>query len=445
MIRYLLVFAFLLRIAAAFAWQSTADKTSSVFRFGDSESYWTMAEKIASGQPYQYGSPDSKVFRAPVYPLFLAPFTSLETHLHFPRRTAAMAARVAGCILGTGAIWLIFLSANQLAGYRAGLCAAILATCYPGAIGMSVFLLSEAVYCPLMLLVLYFWVRFLTAFTRPPMLRWIVFAGIASGLATLARPSWLLWAPMWVGLLWLILYIGKRKQPDSHVDANASYFDFWLKPLVCFAVVMALTMSPWWVRNYYATGCFVPTTLQVGPSLYDSLHEGATGASDEGMAFSLPFENQLRQEYREDAESFGGVPFEYELNRRLANAAIDWALKNPSDVLRLSLVKFEKTWNPWPRARELGGNGVRVAEAIVYSLIVVLAVFAWYAKRDLRAAMLVYASPVLYFALLHSVFVGSVRYRQPAILALCILGGIGAAWMLDEITARRQRTQTCKQ
>ncbi len=182
---------------------------------------------------------------------------------------------------------------------------------------MSVFLLSESLFCPLMLICLWCWSNFVSRMDAFPQdvrqrwsgMRWIAVGGIASGVATLARPSWMLWPFLLVGLLALIVGL-KEKAWQSRWE---SWKWGWFFPLWIFAIAMAVTMSPWWIRNYYVIGRFVPTTLQVGPSLYDSLHAGASGASDEGMSFSLPFENTLREEFRTSPESFNGRPFEYEL------------------------------------------------------------------------------------------------------------------------------------
>ncbi len=276
MLRYLLLVAILLRIGAGFWWQHQADIGQEVFRFGDSESYWTLASKIARSEPYDYCGPDSRIFRAPAYPIFLAPFTLM------PKRQGVMAARLAGACLGTLSVALVFVAARRLAGLEAGYFAGLFAALYPGAIGMSVFVLSEALFCPLMIASVVLWVVALEKAQLPPshlndryfncFSSWKFFlaSGAISGLACLARPSWFLW-PAMLGLFTLVVGLHRRlgQTRSSSIDT--------LGGLLAFGIGMIVVMSPWWGRNYLVTGRFVPTTLQVGASLYDGLHPGATG------------------------------------------------------------------------------------------------------------------------------------------------------------------------
>jgi hypothetical protein len=209
-----------------------------------------------------------------------------------------------------------------------------------------------------------------------------------------------------------------------------------------------IIMSPWWYRNYTITQRFVPTTLQVGASLYDGWHAGASGGSDEGMAFVVPFAEQLRREEQESendsnaskANSLNDT-FEWRLNDRLFKAALNWANQNRSDACQLALIKFKKMWNPWPTAKEVGGMGVRISESVAYVVIVVCACVGLCIAREQNETKWSYALPIFYFAALHLVFASSVRYRQPAILVLCVVAGIGAAWMLEQIANQRTRSR----
>ena len=410
-VAFVLVIALCVRVAAVHVWQSQADAAGDVFRFGDSHSYWILATRIAKGEPYQYGSIHSRVFRAPLYPITLAPWTQPDD-----LRQAVVGARYQGVLLGLICVGLVMASAYQLAGARSALVAGVLAALYPGAIGMSVILLSEAVFCPLMMLSLYWTSLAITDSSDRVRYRWWLAAGIASGLACLARPSWFLWPAMVFFLCMLF---------SSHRRRN-------LQGSIAMILGVSFAMCPWWYRNFVETGKFVPTTLQVGASLYDGWHPGATGASDEDMNFVDRFASEQQEEDRKNESTSGNGKldgtFEYRLDRRMHRAAVQWASENPSDVLRLCLVKFVKTWNPMPTAEQIGNRFVRYGEAIGYVTIFIAGMLGWWRMKGLGWQAAIFALPCLYFGVLHAIFIGSVRYRQPAILALCVLAGCVVAY-----------------
>lgn len=452
-----LVFAFAIRVGAAWHWHDSADRDGMLLRFGDSQSYWTMASNLTHGRSFQYGSAESKLFRAPLYPLLLAPFTINGTGE--PNYTNVLLARLTGCALGTGTVWLIMLFARRLAGKTFGRFVGLLASVYPGAVGMSLFVLSEAIATPLFVASCYGLWRMLdrgdrsgtdsisesldasdrtqpsdptTASTGLPWrsIRLALIAGGCLGLACLARPSWSLWPVIVAPYLWL----ATRRPPSWSVHQR-------LLAIGLFGVGMGLAMAPWWVRNYAITGKFVPTTLQVGASLYDGWHPGASGSSDENMEFVVDF---LAAQQAEDAMlARQGLPLEstleWRLDRRMRRAALVWALENPSNVIRLGLVKFRKTWMPLPVAREVSNPWIRWSEAFGYSFLAVTAGIGAWRLRRVRGAWLG-LMPCVYLAILHAIFIGSVRYRQPGVLLLCPLAAVGCAAIIEWIQHRGNGT-----
>jgi hypothetical protein len=175
-------------------------------------------------------------------------------------------------------------------------------------------------------------------------------------------------------------------------------------------------MLPWWIRNAEATGHFVATTLQVGASLYDGLNPTADGGSN--MAFVSDF---VEAERKAEAAAGQTDTREYRLNQRMTKAAIDWALANPWEALKLAGIKFTRLWNLWPNEPGLRSWPLRLAVSATYVPLLCLGLLGT-VRFTCRGWPYVLAwLPAVYFTLLHMIFVSSIRYREPAMLALVVL------------------------
>ncbi|MEX0978060.1 MAG: hypothetical protein WDZ48_04375, partial [Pirellulales bacterium] len=184
----ILAVALVARLAVGAWWQSRLDDARP-FYFGDSAGYWELGRTIARGEPYQYLSPDARVFRTPGYPLLLA-----GLYLMFPGEPPVMMARALSAVLGTVAVGVAGWWATQLFDARAGRIAGWITALYPGSVAMGVVVLSEAPFCPLMLAHLAIWGQAWRAATRRGVIAWSSAGGAAAAAATLVRPSWLLFA-----------------------------------------------------------------------------------------------------------------------------------------------------------------------------------------------------------------------------------------------------------
>ena len=425
--RWLLIalcLAFLLRLGVAFYWQ--ARFAGDGFHFGDSEGYWVLARTIADGEPYKYGRGGPAVFRAPGYPALLAPI-----FLVFGDEPPVMVARVQGVLFGALAVLGVWLLARRLFGEGAATLAAFAAAVYPGLIALSVPILTEAPFCGLVPFQLWLWTLAWQAPTIRRCLLLAVAVGLLGAAITLVRPSWLLFMPFAIGLG---AVLGRPK--FRHV-------------LVGVGIMVGLVagMTPWWIRNARVTGHFVPTTLQVGASLYDGWNPHATGASD--MSYVSAFE---REEREAEARGLADTDdtFEYRLNRRMRDAAVNWAKENPAIVVRLAFVKFARIWNFWPNEPAFSSPVIRLAVAVAYIPLLVLGlVGAWQTIGRGWPYSLCFL-PAVYLTMLHMIFIGSIRYREPAMLGLIVLAA-GAAVSLagyrtmngGEEEMLREKTNDC--
>ena len=205
---------------------------------GDWHFYHWQANLIADGrgfiEPYKWKfqhhvSPSAG--HPPLYPLALSVVSLLGG-------TSELSHRALGLPLGAVTIVLVGLLGRRAGGDRVGLVAAGLCAVYPLMIAVDGALMSETLYGPLVVLALLAAWRLID---RPGLLIALV-AGIAIGVAALARSEALLLVPL---LAW----------PAAWMGGDGRWARAGVATLGC-----ALALAPWTIRNADRFGAFVPVS-----------------------------------------------------------------------------------------------------------------------------------------------------------------------------------------
>lgn len=373
---------------------------------GDASGYWELGRRIAAGKDYQLYTPPRRVLRMPGLPLLLAATIRIAGE-------SLTAARVLLAVVGATACGLVYLLGRELVDRRVGLIAAGLAAASPAFIGFSPLILSETLFAALMLLSLLAAARFLIESgvtvsstlpavgdaSRPGRLTLLSVAmtvGVTVAAACYVRPSWLL-----IGLFFPAIHF---------LRADDRRWAFLCG--VVTAAAMFATLLPWAVRNRRVTGHWVWTTLWVGPSLYDGLNPGATG--DSNMQF---YDD-------DDLLSRPGLS-EYDVDRHYRKKAWDFVRNNPWRAIELGVLKSVRYWKPWPNAEQFQTSRYAIPIAAFSILLFTTAIAGVWTHRSQFWLMTLTVGPIVYFALIHAVFVGSLRYRLPAEYPLCVLSAAG--------------------
>ncbi len=419
---WVLLMALGLRVGAALSVHTYLESNDRNFLIaGDAAGYWELGQKLASGQDFSLYSPPRQAMRMPGYPVFLAASIKLGGVRLLP-------VRLFQACIGTAACWFVHLLGTALIDERTGLFAAFLAAVSPTFVGFSSLILSETLFAATLLVSLILMAKLAESWRFPgqsiseqtsnsPHSECQILAaigtGIAVGIACYVRPSWLLTLPLFCVIHLLMTCLGRRHSPTGHTGAVMS-----VKAYECvFAVVgLAVTLAPWTIRNSRVIGHAIPTTLWVGPSLYDGLNPAATG--DSNMNFF-------------EADNLLATMTEYEMDREYRRRSWNFVRENPVRTVQLGLVKIARFWKPWPNAAQFQQWWLCLLVAAFFIPSIGFALIAAIRRRcDVRLLLLT-AGPVIYFTAIHSILVGSLRYRLPAEYSLLILSAAGAITVYD--------------
>lgn len=389
--------------------------------WADERAFVTIAINYQAGYGFVHHTDDAdlssdvmrrRASKAPGYPFFLAIFSPPEMKLYgsdieplseeskVELKRFLVSVRIAQAFLGAFVCVLAWLIARRLFSDTVGVIAAFILSIYPFHIYYCGVMFSEMLFTPIFMVSILL-IDVAAKWERPGGAHPIFIAAAAGslfGISALVRSSALLYPLFYLPFL----FVSGMK---FHADSFSKSISLSFRPLMVFLVAFlafAFTMMPWTVRNYLLFEEFVPTTLQTGESFYEANSSYATG----GPGWHL---------VDWEKESGGRLMDEYENDRFWHRKGVEWIKENPDDFIRLAFVKFGRTWNVIPNY-----EGVQSPFYIAVSLLSYLPVMLlglgglWLSRKKLRR-LLVIIAPVLYYTLMHMVFVGSIRYRAPVI------------------------------
>ena len=137
---------------------------------------------------------------------------------------------------------------------------------------------------------------------------------------------------------------------------------------------------------------------------------------------------------------------EYEVDQHFRKLAWQFVRENPVQTTKLAWIKLVRFWNLWPNSAQFDGWAARLLLASFFLPVLICAVYGgWLMIRKrppspletsvtrllesspLPGSAIIFCTggPILYFCLLHLLFVSSLRYRLPTEYPLVILSAIG--------------------
>lgn len=233
----------------------------------DEQYHVSLAQRIAS--PAGYGA--EPYYRAPLYPYLFAAFHGLTGHSLYWSRFLQI-------IMGSLLPLLVLLIGRRLFSERIALWGALLAVVYPTFLYHDVTILITSL--KTLLAILLVWQLYRTQ-ERQSSVNFVM-AGLLLGLASLARPNFLVILPVLVVWVWVII----RPQVGWQTAAKR----YGLLALATILVILPVT-----IRNYSVSKEFIPIAWQGGFNFFLGNNRQADGWSATAPGLDATWEGGYRE------------------------------------------------------------------------------------------------------------------------------------------------------
>jgi 4-amino-4-deoxy-L-arabinose transferase-like glycosyltransferase len=395
--------AFALRLAMALTLRDPRVGPQGASSADDVE-FDNLAQSLARGDGFanDRGRPTS--FRAPGWPLFLAPFYAAFGSCY-------PLVYVLSCLLGALSCVLTYLLARELVSEGLARLAGGLAAVYLPHAWFATMLLSENLFVPLLVLGLWLIIRHL----KRPSVGLLALSGLVLGFATLTRPFALLLLPLLLG----VLVVAWRRERRPLVV-----------PALVFTAAFAACIVPWTVRNQQVHGRFVLVATNGGSTFYGGNNGRVVG---EWRMFG----NWISTTDLPHRDRIEAAPDEVSHDKVEWQLGVDWLREHPGSVPLLLVLKTARLclWLP-----DFDGSSglyqvVRVAMWVPFLLL--MACGAWVCLRDRSrrgTPWLALHATLLATFLTAWIFWGSPRFRDANLGLLMIYAALGAQWLFRRRT-----------
>lgn len=333
--------------------------------------------------------------RAPVYPLFLAFIYLIFGHSY-------VIVRFIQAIIGSLTCLIIYLLGKELFDKKIGLLSAFIFAIYYPFIQYPAYLLTEIIFTFLLVVSMFFFLRYY--FVRKNSL--LFSATIFLGIASLCRASsllFILFLSFWLGLL----YRFKLRQT--------------IKAVFVLLSGIIIIVLPWTIRNYIIYKRVVPITIESGIVLYLGNNPRATGGTGGWTKYE---QDQFLPENISN-------PYTPEAERTMLRLALRYIFNHPKRTIMLGFKKFINLWRPFYADARLIN---KIIMSIFYIPIIVLATLGIIktACENFKRYNLFYFL-ILYFILMHMITISNIRYRDPAMPFLIIFSSFGFMYIKNKI------------
>lgn len=405
------------------------------FPLYDSGQYQTIGFNLIDEHCFCLHPYITTLYRPPLWPFLIAGLS-----LIFGR--ADIYDRLFLCCLGAGTCVFIFLFARDLFNKRIGLIAGLIACIYPALYLYDGWMYTESLYTFLLTAICYCMLRIQRDEGRR---RWPwLLCGILLALLALTRPNGIL--VLALVLLWTI-FLTWRKLLRKRALVSVGLM----------ALLAALLIAPWTLRNYMVSHSFVPIATGDGTVLLGAYNDQVLTTPGLQGSWSNPLHATAQTMATLKPFSLDKCQATCEVAREDASkiAAEQWIKAHLSDIPTLLVYHLRNFWTPYTREADLPMERfpAQISSQVVHAMsetfpiaIFLLAALGLVVTLKRYWHELLFAYLVILATLGEAlVYYGSSRFRTP-IEPLLILLAAGALWWLiqDAPGTLRHRLKTHK-